>query len=60
MDNNISTEHAASIFMVRELLPTAKEGTLTLEVMVFEYDDLLGEGINIIKNTTGIVRVTSH
>jgi hypothetical protein len=33
------------MFKVRELLPTEKEGTLSLEVLVFEYDGLLGEGI---------------
>jgi len=58
LNNNISTVHTASMFRVRELLPTEKKGTLSLEVLVFEYDGLLSEGINAIKNKTVNVRIT--
>jgi len=40
------------MFRVRELLPTEKKVALSLEVLVFEYDGLLGEGRNITKNKT--------
>ena len=46
------------MFRVRELLPTEKEGTLIMGVLVFEYNGLIGEGTNTIKHKKGKVGTT--
>jgi len=48
------------MFRVAELLPTEKEGALSLELLVFEYDGLLGEGENTTQKKTGNVQVFSQ
>jgi hypothetical protein len=55
IENNTSSEHTVPMFRVRELLATEKEGTLIMEILVFECDGLLGEGTNTIKNRKGNV-----